>query len=244
MTAEVVEVDDEASEAGEELTARAIGSFRALAALAGAEAPEPDESSPQLSFELAAQVELAADAKQQLLESRLEAERLDLVAELLDDARVALLQSVELGERAKRNGSRAHRSSLPDFSQVAVVAGTTAARMNPGCRASAAAAGVVLGGELREELVQRPAFLGGEGREELPLDALRDRAQLVEAALAVGRQPDEVAAAVVLVALTLGEAALLELVEDPDELAAVVAERVGDLACVSRAPSSSRERTP
>ena len=39
MTAEVVDVDDDASEAGEELTARAIGSFRALAALAGAEAP-------------------------------------------------------------------------------------------------------------------------------------------------------------------------------------------------------------
>jgi ATP-dependent Lon protease len=106
MTAEIVEVDDDPSVAEEELTARAIGSFRALAALAGAEAPEPDESSSQLSFELASQVELPADAKQRLLESRLEAERLELVAELLDDARVALLQSVELGERAKRNGSR------------------------------------------------------------------------------------------------------------------------------------------
>jgi Lon protease-like protein len=108
MTAEVVEVEDETSEVEEELTARAVGSFRALAALAGAEAPDPDESSPQLSFELAAQVELPADAKQRLLESRLEAERLELVAELLDDARVALLQTVELGERAKRNGSRMH----------------------------------------------------------------------------------------------------------------------------------------
>lgn len=106
MTAEIVDLDDELSETEEELTARAIGSFRALAALAGAEAPEPDESSPLLSFELAAQVELPADAKQRLLESRLESERLELVAELLDDARVALLQSVELGERAKRNGSR------------------------------------------------------------------------------------------------------------------------------------------
>jgi Lon protease-like protein len=108
MTAEVVGVDDEASEIEGELAVRAIGSFRALAALAGAEAPDPDESSPQLSFELAAQVELPTDSKQQLLESRVEAERLELVAELLDDARVALLQSVELGERAKRNGSRAH----------------------------------------------------------------------------------------------------------------------------------------
>src|SRR3954462_15706497 len=57
MTAEIVEVDDDPSVAEEELTARAIGSFRALAALAGAEAPDPDESSPQLSFELASQVE-------------------------------------------------------------------------------------------------------------------------------------------------------------------------------------------
>jgi Lon protease-like protein len=107
MTAEVADVDDEeAPGTDEELVARAIGSFRALAALAGAEAPDPEEASPQLSFELAAQVELPADSKQQLLESRVEGERLELVAELLDDARVALLQSVELGERAKRNGSR------------------------------------------------------------------------------------------------------------------------------------------
>jgi Lon protease-like protein len=108
MTAEVEPVDDEESDADEEVVARAVGSFRALAALAGAEPPELDESSPMLSFELAAQVELPADAKQQLVESTREAERLALVAELLDDARLALMQSVELGERAKRNGSRMH----------------------------------------------------------------------------------------------------------------------------------------
>src|SRR3954452_13096968 len=93
----------------------------------------------------------------------------------------------------------------------------------------AAAAWVVLGGELREELVQRPPFLGGERSEELLLDPLRHGAQLVEAALAVGCQPHEVAAAVVLVALALCEAALLEVVEDADELAPVVPERVCDL---------------
>ena len=38
------------------------------------------------------------------------------------------------------------------------------------------------------------------------------------------------AAAVVRVAAALDEALLLELVEEPDELAAVVAERVGDRA--------------
>ena len=108
MTAEVEHVDDEDDEVDPELAARAVGSFRALAALAGAETPDPDESSPQLSFELAAQVELPHEQKQLVLESRRESERLELVADLLDDARLALIQTVELGERAKRNGSRAH----------------------------------------------------------------------------------------------------------------------------------------
>jgi Lon protease-like protein len=106
MTAEVAAVDDEVGYVDPDTAARATGAFRALAALAGAETPDPDERSQQLSFELAAQVELPPEAKQNLLESRSEQERLALVAELLDDARVALIATRELGERAKRNGSR------------------------------------------------------------------------------------------------------------------------------------------
>jgi Lon protease-like protein len=106
MTAVVEPLDDEESAGASDTAGRAAGSFRALAALAGAETDDPDESSPQLSFELAAQVELAAEAKQRLLESRSEPERLELVAELLDDARQALMATRELGERAKKNGSR------------------------------------------------------------------------------------------------------------------------------------------
>lgn len=106
MTAEVAPVDDEPGEVDRETAARAAGSFRALAALAGAETEDPDESSPQLSYELAAQVELPPEAKQRLLECRDELERLELVVELLDDARAALIATRELGERAKRNGSR------------------------------------------------------------------------------------------------------------------------------------------
>jgi Lon protease-like protein len=105
MTAEVSHVDDEAADVEEEARLDAAGAFRALAALAGAET-EVDEESPVLSFQLAAQVELAADAKQQLLESRSEQERLVLVAELLHDARQTLIATRELGERAKRNGHR------------------------------------------------------------------------------------------------------------------------------------------
>jgi Lon protease-like protein len=106
MTAEVGEVDDDPGDVDPETALRAAGAFRALAALAGAETDDPDEASPQLSFELAAQVELPPEAKQQLLELRVEQERLDLVAELLDDARVALIATRELVDRAKRNGSR------------------------------------------------------------------------------------------------------------------------------------------
>jgi Lon protease-like protein len=106
MTAVVEPLEDDPSDVEEDTAARAARAFRALAALAGAETDPPDESSPRLSYELAAQVELAPDAKQDLLESRSEQERLELVAELLDLARQTLIATRELGERAKRNGSR------------------------------------------------------------------------------------------------------------------------------------------
>jgi Lon protease-like protein len=105
MTAEVTDVDDEPSEVADETRTAATGAFRALAALAGAEL-EIDEESPQLSFDLAAQVELAAEEKQFLVESRSEQERLERVAELLDNARRTLIATRELGEVAKKNGSR------------------------------------------------------------------------------------------------------------------------------------------
>ena len=59
-----------------------------------------------LSFELAAQVELEPEAKQALLELLSEQSRLELLAKLLDAARIALLAARELGDRAQRNGSR------------------------------------------------------------------------------------------------------------------------------------------
>jgi Lon protease-like protein len=106
LTAEVVPLEDEPGLASAKAAERATGSFRALATLAGAEPDELDESSPILSYELAAQVELAADAKQGLLESLSEDDRLERVTELLDSARKLLIAARELGERAKQNGSR------------------------------------------------------------------------------------------------------------------------------------------
>src|SRR2546430_10245030 len=106
MTAAVEQVEDGSGPVDAETSSRAAGAFRALAALAGVEAEDPDEGSPQLSFELAAQVELVPDAKQQLLESLSEQERLELVSALLDAVRHTLIATRELGDRAKRNGSR------------------------------------------------------------------------------------------------------------------------------------------
>jgi ATP-dependent Lon protease len=106
MTAEVAPIDDEEEEAPADAVARATASFRALAAAAEAEAGEVEEGSVQLSFRLAAQVELAPESKQELLELLSEQRRLEMVAELLDGVRAVLIATRELGERAKQNGSR------------------------------------------------------------------------------------------------------------------------------------------
>ncbi len=106
MTAEVEEIEDEPAEPDSEAIARALASYRALAAAVEAEPEEPDESSPRLAFELAASVELAPESKQELLELRSEPARLVLLADLLEAALAALLAARELDKRAKTNGSR------------------------------------------------------------------------------------------------------------------------------------------
>jgi Lon protease-like protein len=106
MTAEVSPVDDDGDEPAADAVARAAAAFRALAAAADAEAGDVEEDAWQLSFRLAAQVELAAESKQELLELRSEQLRLEMVADLLDRVRQVLIATRELGERAKKNGSR------------------------------------------------------------------------------------------------------------------------------------------
>jgi Lon protease-like protein len=106
MTAEVEPVDEEWAEPAPEAVERALSAFRALATAVEAEPEEPEASSPRLAFELAANVELPPDSKQELLELRSEQARLVLVADLLDAALAALLAARELDKRAKTNGSR------------------------------------------------------------------------------------------------------------------------------------------
>ena len=106
LTAIVAPAPDGYGRTDPDTAARAVGSFRALAAVVGAEPDEVDETASQLSFELAAQVELPSDAKQELLELDEEQYRLEFVIRLLDSVREALLAVRELGEHAKTNGSR------------------------------------------------------------------------------------------------------------------------------------------
>jgi len=106
LTAMVAAVEDDAEEPDAASVGRATASFRALAAAAEAEGDVEEDGEVPLSFRLAAQVELAAERKQELLELRSERQRLALVADLLDDVRAALIATRELGERAKKNGSR------------------------------------------------------------------------------------------------------------------------------------------
>jgi len=105
-TAEVEPLEDEWDEPDAGAAERVAEAFRALAAAAGAETEEPDLDSPRFSFEVAARVELALDAKQELLELRSEPVRRERVHELLDAAREGLLAARRLGEHAKKNGSR------------------------------------------------------------------------------------------------------------------------------------------
>src|SRR5690242_16362175 len=82
--------------------------------------------------------------------------------------------------------------------------------------------------ELEEQAVQLLALVRVEPREKLLLDALGDLAQLGELLLPLGLEADEMPAAVGRIAAPLDQPVLLELVEQPDEPAAVVAERVCD----------------
>ena len=105
-TATVVPLSDDESAPDATTSSKAVEAFRRVAKLAEVEIEDPDARSPQLSFELAARVELPVGRKQELLELRSEPARLRLVSELFADAARALVLERELRERASRNGER------------------------------------------------------------------------------------------------------------------------------------------
>ena len=69
-----------------------------------------------------------------------------------------------------------------------------------------------------------------QGGEELVFELAGEAAEAFERLASLGCHSDELASSVSGVAPALDEAGVLEFVEEPDELALVVAERVGDCA--------------
>jgi Lon protease-like protein len=86
-----------------ELRAGVLRRYRELAGLGEGVEPEAPEGTP-LSYAIAASLDLAADPKQQLLESRDEAHRLALLSELLDDVGREVGHARMAAERASTNG--------------------------------------------------------------------------------------------------------------------------------------------
>ena len=83
---------------------RALELFNRLRELTGSDVEVPAADSSQLSFELAARVELPAEAKQELLQEASERIRVDRVGELLVDATVTVERQRRAAERAASNG--------------------------------------------------------------------------------------------------------------------------------------------
>jgi ATP-dependent Lon protease len=99
---EAVEDDDEPPLDGD--VERATEVFRELATAAESDVDLPDASSPRYDFELAARVDFAVDAKQELLAMTSPRARMQALVRLLETALEAVRLEHTLRERAGRNG--------------------------------------------------------------------------------------------------------------------------------------------
>ena len=100
----VEDVEDEDEPAPASDVARAVEVFAALASEAESDVDIPDPDSPLLDFELAARVDFAPDAKQELLASTSPGGRMTRLIELLEVALQAVKIEKALRERAGKNG--------------------------------------------------------------------------------------------------------------------------------------------
>jgi Lon protease-like protein len=101
VTVPVVDDDDPAEE---ETIERALELFGRLKDITGSEVEVPPAEAPQLSFALAARVELEPEVKQGLLQDTSEHDRLERVCELLVDAAATVERHRRAAERASTNG--------------------------------------------------------------------------------------------------------------------------------------------
>ena len=103
-TGSVEPVVDKQDPADAESVARALELFERLKELTASDVEVPAAESPQLSFELAARVELAPEAKQALLQEVSERVRVEQVVELLAEANLTVERQRRAAERAATNG--------------------------------------------------------------------------------------------------------------------------------------------
>ncbi len=104
LTAAVESFVDEEILSRREDRARALELYRSLGRIVEQAIDEPDLDSGLLSFELAARVDFGPERKQQLLEVRSEAQRLEAVCGLLERAAEAVTLERALAESASKNG--------------------------------------------------------------------------------------------------------------------------------------------
>jgi Lon protease-like protein len=97
-------IDDDVAVTDPDVADRAVELFERLRELTASEVEAPARDLPQLSFALAARVELDPDAKQELLEATSEPDRLERVCELLTDAASTVERHRRASERAATNG--------------------------------------------------------------------------------------------------------------------------------------------
>ncbi len=103
-TADAEPLDDVVARAGAAEEERAASLYRELAVALDSEQADAPEPGPGLSYRIAGRLELPTEVKQELLESRDEAERLRRVADLLDGLARGLAVTAEVQARAVRNG--------------------------------------------------------------------------------------------------------------------------------------------
>ena len=103
-TAEVDAVEDEGDGPTPDERARCLAAYDRVVAAAAADLEELDRDAPDLSFQIAARIDLGASVKQTLLELRSERERVVRLEKLLDRAAEAVAREREIRERAASNG--------------------------------------------------------------------------------------------------------------------------------------------
>ncbi len=103
-SAEVEMVAEDDAPATEEASADARSTLAELAEQAGGDRPSDEELSGEGAYGLAARVELPAETKQELLASRDEAERLDLLTDVLRNLLTLLERADDVAELARTNG--------------------------------------------------------------------------------------------------------------------------------------------